>query len=59
MSGVESMICPVCDTDIIMSGDEEKGDEVFYGKYAGTEIKIDGKDYVICRESDILAIVAK
>jgi C4-type Zn-finger protein len=29
MSGVESMICPVCDTDIIMSGDEEKGDDVF------------------------------
>ena len=37
----------------------KKGDEVFYGKYAGTEIKIDGKDFVICRESDILAIVAK
>jgi chaperonin GroES len=37
----------------------KKGDEVYYGKYAGTEIKIDGKDYVICHESDILAIVAK
>jgi len=37
----------------------KKGDEVYYGKYAGTEIKIDGKDYVICRESDILAIVTK
>lgn len=29
------------------------GDEVFYGKYAGTEITIDGKEYVIMRESDI------
>ena len=35
----------------------KKGDEVFYGKYAGTEIKIDGKDFVILKESDILAII--
>jgi chaperonin GroES len=33
------------------------GDEVLYGKYAGTEISIEGKDYLIMRESDILAIV--
>jgi len=33
------------------------GDTVLYGKYAGTEISIDGKDYLIMRESDILAIV--
>ncbi|MFN3952512.1 MAG: co-chaperone GroES [Thermaurantimonas sp.] len=33
------------------------GDMVLYGKYAGTEIKIDGKDYLIMRESDILAII--
>ena len=32
------------------------GDTVYYGKYAGTEVKIDGEDYVICRESDILAV---
>jgi len=37
----------------------KKGDEIFYGKYAGTEIKIDGEEYVILRESDILAIVEK
>ena len=37
----------------------KKGDEIFYGKYAGTEIKIDGDEYVILRESDILAIVEK
>ena len=35
----------------------KKGDEVFYGKYSGTEIKIDGEEYVIIRESDVLAIV--
>ena len=34
-----------------------KGDCVLYGKYAGTELKLDGRDYLIMRESDILAIV--
>lgn len=33
------------------------GDTVLYGKYAGTEITIDGNDYLIMNESDILAIV--
>jgi len=33
------------------------GDTVLYGKYAGTELKLDGKDYLIMSESDILAIV--
>jgi chaperonin GroES len=35
----------------------KKGDNVLYGKYAGTEITIEGTDYLIMRESDILAIV--
>ena len=33
------------------------GDSVLYGKYAGTEINVDGKEYLIMRESDIFAIV--
>ena len=33
------------------------GDSVLYGKYSGTEIKQGGKEYLIVRESDILAIV--
>ena len=33
------------------------GDMVLYGKYAGTEITIEGSDYLIMRESDIVAIV--
>ena len=33
------------------------GDTVLYGKYAGTELQLDGGDYLIMRESDILAIV--
>ena len=35
----------------------KEGDTVLYGKYAGTEISIEGTDYLIMRESDILAIV--
>ena len=37
--------------------DVKVGDKVLYGKYSGTEIKHDGKEYLIVRESDILAIV--
>jgi chaperonin GroES len=33
------------------------GDHVLYGKYAGTELQHDGTDYMIMKESDILAIV--
>ena len=33
------------------------GDTVLYGKYSGTEITVEGKDYLMMRESDILAIV--
>ena len=33
------------------------GDKVLYGKYAGQELKLDGKDYLIIRESDLLGIL--
>lgn len=33
------------------------GDKVIYSKYAGTEVKVDGVEYIIVKESDILAIV--
>jgi chaperonin GroES len=33
------------------------GDKVLYSKYSGSEFKIDGKDFIIIRQSDILAIV--
>lgn len=35
------------------------GDKVLYGKYAGTEIKVDGEDYLLMREDDILGIIQK
>ncbi len=33
------------------------GDEVLFGKYAGTEVKLDSKDYIVMREEDIMAII--
>ena len=38
--------------------DVKKDDEVLYSKYGGTEIKIDGEDLLVLRESDVLAKVA-
>lgn len=35
----------------------KEGDKVLYGKYSGTEIKLDGEEYLIMRESDIYGIV--
>lgn len=35
----------------------KSGDTVLYGKYAGTEISVEGEDFLIMRESDILAVV--
>jgi chaperonin GroES len=37
--------------------DLKAGDKVLFGKYAGTEIKIDGVDYLIMREDDILGVI--
>ncbi len=39
--------------------DVKKGDKILFSKYAGTEIKIDGEDYIIMREDDILGVVEK
>lgn len=36
----------------------KKGDRVLFGKYSGTEIKIDGTDYLMMKEDDILGIVS-
>ncbi len=37
--------------------DVKKGDRILYGKWSGTEVKIDGKDLLIMKESDIMGIV--
>ncbi len=35
----------------------KKGDQVIYSRYAGTDVKLDGEEYVIVRQGDILAVV--
>ena len=35
----------------------KEGDRVLYGKYSGSELKLDGKDYLIVKESDLLGIL--
>ena len=45
------------DTGERVAPEVKKGDLVLYGKYAGTEVNVDGHDYLILRESDILAIM--
>ena len=41
----------------VLPMDVKAGDKVLFGKYAGTEIKIDGQEYLIMREDDILGIM--
>jgi len=41
-----------------LSPDVKKGDTVLYGKYSGTEVTVEGEDYLILRESDILAVIS-
>ena len=36
----------------------KKGDRILFGKYSGTEVKIDGEEYLIMREDDVLGIIA-
>jgi chaperonin GroES len=47
----------VSEQGALMKPQVQVGDQVLYGKYAGTEIAVDGSDYLIMRESDILAIL--
>ncbi len=39
--------------------DVKKGDTVLFGKYAGTEVKLDGEEHLILREDDILGVIEK
>lgn len=47
----------VTDSGDIRSLDVKAGDTVYFGKYSGTEIKVDGEELLIMREDDIIAIV--
>ena len=37
--------------------DVKKGDHILFGKYSGTEIKLDGEEHLIMREEDILGVI--
>ena len=39
--------------------DVKEGDRILFGKYAGTEVKLDGEEHVLLREDDILAVITK
>lgn len=39
--------------------DVKKGDTILFGKYSGTEVKLDGAEYVVMREDDIMAVFSK
>jgi chaperonin GroES len=43
----------------VLPVDLKVGDKVLFGKYAGTEIKLDGQEYLIMREDDILGVLEK
>ena len=47
----------VSDSGTLVDMTVKKGDKVLYGKYSGSEVTFDGVEYVIMRESDILAIL--
>ncbi len=47
----------VADSGNLVKLEVKVGDTVLYGKYSGTEVNVEGKDYLIMRESDILAII--
>lgn len=47
----------ITDNGELIKPQVKKGDKVLYGKYSGTEITVEGEEYLIVRESDIFAII--
>ena len=47
----------ITDSGEVRSLDVKVGDTVYFGKYSGTEIKVDGEELLIMREDDIIAVV--
>jgi chaperonin GroES len=41
----------------VRSPDVKKGDKILFGKYSGTEVKVDGEELVVMREEDVMAVV--
>ncbi|SDY28330.1 chaperonin GroES [Allochromatium warmingii] len=47
----------ILDNGSVRALDVKVGDRVLFGKYSGTEIKLDGKEFLVMREEDIMAVV--
>ena len=47
----------ILDDGSVRALDVKKGDKVLFGKYSGTEVKIDGEDLLVMREDDIMAVI--
>jgi hypothetical protein len=45
--------------DFVEALDLKKGDKVLFGKYSGTEVKVDGEDLLVMREDDVMAVIEK
>ncbi len=45
------------DEGVLVGVELKVGDRVLYGKYSGTEVRLDDEDYLIARESDVLAVI--
>ncbi|MBK8169399.1 MAG: co-chaperone GroES [Sandaracinaceae bacterium] len=61
---IEGKVIAVGNGKVTDKGDVRKldvkvGDRVLFGKYSGTEVKIDGEDHLILREDDILGVITK
>lgn len=49
----------VLDNGDVRALDVKKGDIVLFGKYSGTEVKVDGTEYLVMREEDIMGVIEK
>ena len=47
----------ILDSGEVRKLDVKKGDKILFGKYSGTEVKVDGEEYLVMREDDIMGII--
>jgi len=47
----------ILDNGEVRALDLKKGDRVLFGKYSGTEVKVDGNEYLVLREDDIMGVI--
>jgi chaperonin GroES len=57
--GIVTAVGPgaILDNGKIRAPEVKKGDRILFGKYSGSELKLDGKEYVIMKEEDVMAVL--